>query len=129
MLFWFFMLFCNLIVPIIMVLFGLIFDKTDPGEINDYFGYRTKMSKKNQDTWEYAHKFSGGLWVKWGSVMIPITVVSMLPIIGMNDNTVGIVGAIISFIQIGALFITIYITEKELKRVFDKDGNRRDCSD
>ena len=87
------------------------------------------MSKKNQDTWEYAHKFYGKLWLKWGSVMIPITIIAMLPIIGMNDNTIGIIGGIISFIQIGAMFITIYITEKELKRVFDKDGNRRDCSD
>ena len=44
--FWFFMLFCNMILPVIMVLCGLMFAKTDPGEVNDYFGYRTKMSKK-----------------------------------------------------------------------------------
>ena len=123
--FWFFMLICDMIVPAMMVLCGLMFAKTAPGEINDYFGYRTNMSKKNQDTWEYAHKYFGKIWLKWGIIMVPITVIAMLPIIGMNDNTVGIVGGIISFIQIGVIFVTVAITEKELKRIFDEDGNRR----
>ena len=123
--FWFFMLFSNMLISIIMIIFGAMFSKTSPGEINDYFGYRTKMSRKNNDTWEFAHKYFGKIWLKWGIIMAPITVAAMLPTIGMNDDTIGIIGGIISVIQMVAIFITIAITERALKKTFDEDGNRR----
>ena len=33
--------------------------KKAPKEINSVFGYRTSMSMKNKDTWEFAHKYCG----------------------------------------------------------------------
>ena len=60
--FWFFMLFMNLLMPLIMIGLGRYFMKNAPGNINIVFGYRTSMSMKNQEPWKFAHEYCGKLW-------------------------------------------------------------------
>ncbi len=57
--FWAFMLIVNLTAPLIMVVFGILFLKNPPKNINSVFGYRTTMSMKDMDTWGFAHKYCG----------------------------------------------------------------------
>ena len=52
-----------------MVGFGYYFYRHAPKEINDIFGYRTRMSMLNEDTWQFAHHYAGKLWFKWGIVV------------------------------------------------------------
>ena len=56
MAFWVFMLIMGLLIPLTMVGFGKLFLTRAPKNINMVFGYRTVMSMKNRDTWEFAHK-------------------------------------------------------------------------
>lgn len=67
--FWLFMLIMNLLIPFSMIGFGRYFLKNAPKEINAIFGYRTTMSMKNNDTWEFAHKYCGKIWYICGSVV------------------------------------------------------------
>ena len=60
--FWVFMLIMDLLLPFTMIGFGKYFMTKGPKEINSAFGYRTSMSMKNHDTWEFAHKYCGKLW-------------------------------------------------------------------
>ena len=57
--YWFFMLAMNLLFPAIMIISGGYFMKKAPKEINYIFGYRTNMSMKNKDTWEFATNIWG----------------------------------------------------------------------
>ncbi len=123
--YWIFMLAMGLLFPAIMILFGAVFTKTAPKKINYIFGYRTELSMKNRDIWEFAHKYIGKLWLRLGFVLIPITVIPMLYVIGKTKNVVGTVGLIVSFINTVVLIIPIFFTEKALNRTFDKDGNRK----
>lgn len=52
--------------------------KKAPKEINAVFGYRTTMSMKNKDTWEFAHKYCDRIWYVCGCIMLPLTVLPML---------------------------------------------------
>ena len=61
--FWIFMLIMDLLLPFTMIGFGRYFMKKAPKEINSVFGYRTSMSMKNKDTWEFAHKYCGDLTI------------------------------------------------------------------
>lgn len=54
--FWIFMELMLLLTPIIMVFFCRKFKNNPPNKINWIYGYRTKMSTKNKDTWIFAHK-------------------------------------------------------------------------
>ena len=123
--FWFFMLAMGLLFPAIMMLFGAVFTKTAPKKINYIFGYRTIMSMKNRDTWEFAHKYFGKLWFRLGLLLIPITVIPMLFVIGNSENVVATVGLIVSFVNTVTLIVPIFFTEKALNKAFDKDGNRK----
>ena len=49
----------NLIIPIIMLAFGLISRYRPPKNINGVYGYRTTRSMKSQATWDYAHQRKG----------------------------------------------------------------------
>lgn len=123
--FWVFMLAMGLLFPAIMILFGVMFQKTAPKKINYIFGYRTELSMKNRDTWEFAHKYIGKLWFRFGLLLIPITVIPMLFVIGNSENVVATVGLIVSFVNTVALIGPIFFTEKALNKAFDKDGKRK----
>ena len=97
--FWIFMLIMDLLLPFTMIGFGRYFMKKAPKEINSVFGYRTSMSMKNKDTWEFAHKYCGKVWYVCGMVMLPITVIFMLLVIGKNEDCVGSIGGIICGVQ------------------------------
>ena len=58
MCFWLFMLICDLLVPIIMIVGGRIMWKHCPKHINGIYGYRTTRSMKNLHT-TIAENFGG----------------------------------------------------------------------
>ncbi|MBP3414536.1 MAG: SdpI family protein [Clostridia bacterium] len=123
--FWIFMLVMDLLFPVIMIVMGRYFMKTSPKEINYIFGYRTNMSMKNKDTWDFAHKYIGKLWFYLGLLLIPITVIPMLFVLGGTEDVVGTMGCIICVIALIILIVPIFPTERALKMNFDKDGNRK----
>lgn len=125
MVFWIFMMIMDLLLPITMLGFGRYFMKKAPNEINAVFGYRTSMSMKNKDTWEFAHKHCGKIWYICGLVMLPITVMFMLLVIEKNEDCVGTVGGILCGVQMIPLIGSIFSTETALKKNFDKHGKRR----
>ena len=122
--FWIFMLAMNLLFPLIMIVMGRYFMKKSPKEINYIFGYRTNMSMKNKDTWDFAHNYFGKLWFRLGWLLIPISVIPMLFVIGKGEDIIGTVGMVVMVIDLILLIAPIFSTERALKRIFDKDGNR-----
>lgn len=68
--FWWFMLCCDLIIPVLMIVIGRLMWKRPPQRINSLIGYRTSRSMKNMDTWLFAHHYSGKLWWRTGWVII-----------------------------------------------------------
>lgn len=122
--FWLFMLIMDLLIPFTMIIFGAIFMKKAPGSINPVFGYRTTMSMKNRDTWEFAHQYCGKLWWILGITLLPITIIPFLFLLGKDNDRVGIVGGVLCLIQLIPLIGSIIPTERALKRTFDKNGNR-----
>lgn len=122
--FWFFMLAMDLILPLSMIFLGKYFSKRAPKEINMIFGYRTTRSTKNQDTWQFAHHFFGKLWYKSGLILLGLTIICMLPLIGSDMGTIGIMGGFVCLAQLPGMLYAIWPTERALKKTFDKDGRR-----
>ena len=121
--FWIFLTICNLMIPALMIVIGKVFIKNPPKTIDGIYGYRTSRSRKNQDTWNFAHLYCGKLWWKIGWVMLPLAVIGMLPVIKKNDNIVGGVSAAVVMVECIAMFMTIFLVERALAKKFDKDGN------
>ena len=123
--FWIFMMIINLILPITIILLGRYYSRKAPKNINWVYGYRTPMSTKNKETWEFAHKYFGKLWYKFGIILLPVSIVAMLFVLGKSENIIGIVGEIICGVQVVLMVLVILPIEHALKKNFDKDGNRR----
>ena len=113
MLYWLFMLAMDLLVPACMIGFG-----------KRFFGYRTTMSMKNQDTWTFAHSFCGQLWVQCGKVLLAASVIAMLFFLGKDIGTVSAAGTAVCIVQTVVMVGTLFPVELALKKTFDKDGNR-----
>ena len=108
----------TLFIPVLMILCGYFMYKHTPKDINGLVGYRTAMSMKNQETWDFAHNYCGRLWVKVGAVSIPYFF--------MGSGKATEIMCIAEVIQAVVLCWTIVPTERALKDNFDQDGNRKD---
>ena len=124
--FWWFLFICNLIVPVIMLIAGRMMWKHCPQKINSVYGYRTRRSMKNMDTWKFAHNYCGRLWYKIGCIMLLLTVVVQISFFRSGEEVIGTVGLVLCTIQIFVLIASIFPTEAALKKTFHEDGTRRD---
>ena len=126
--FWIFMFVMNLLIPLVMIIYGRVFEKKPPkiARSKFAFGYRTVMSMRNEETWEYAHRFFGKLWFRFGIAVGLISIIVLFFFIGKDKDTVGFAGMIICYVQLVAMLLPVIPTELALRRRFDKYGNRRD---
>lgn len=122
--FWIGMTLCNFLMPVLMVVLGRIMAKHPPKSINSSYGYCTPMSRKNQDTWDFAQTCCGNLWWKIGWILMPFAIIAMIPVIGKDIDTVGILAAIVASVQGVIMILTIFIVERDLRKNFDKEGNK-----
>lgn len=121
---WLYMTLTNLIIPFVMISFGAYFYKRVPKEINVIFGYRTKRSMQNQETWKFAHHYFGKLWFLLGWPILIATIGVMWLLYSKEINILSIAGILVTLIQLIIILITIVLTERALKHNFDHNGNR-----
>lgn len=122
---WILMFFSCLLVPGVLMSFGSALRKNAPGQINALFGYRTALSMKNRDTWEFANTYWGKLAWKWGLWMLIGTTAALLAVFFASEDVVYIVSTIVCCVQVVLILATIPIVERKLKQEFDENGNRR----
>ncbi len=122
--FWF-LLICDLLIPALMIFNGWLMWKKPPKTINWFFGYRTTMSTKNQDTWQFAHDYCGRLWWKLGWWMLIPSALVHIPCWKAADETLGVVSLVLMTLQLIGMLASILPTERALRKTFTKDGLRR----
>lgn len=120
--FWIFMMIMNLLIPFAMIGFGAVFSKNAPKEINQIYGYRTSMSMKSRETWEFAHRYFGKIWFLLGWILLPITVIAMLFVWGKDTDIVGLYGGVVCVVQCIWMIVPIILTEFALRKKFDLNG-------
>ena len=103
-----------------MLVISLIFFYFPPKKINLIYGHRTSMSMKNQDTWKEANKRSTHM------MLLVSTLTCIFQLIGIvfniNQETTILYGTLF---LVAGLIIGVIVIEKQLKAIFDKDGNRK----
>lgn len=123
--FWLYMLLVDWITPVVMILFGRQFLRNPPKQVNKVFGYRTAMSMKNQDTWAFAHRHCGKLWFLLGLLLLPLSVLALLPVLHQDAQTIGTVGGIVCVVQLLVMVCSAIPVELALRANFDASGRRK----
>jgi uncharacterized membrane protein len=115
----------ELFIPIIMLTFGIVFRKKGPKKINGIFGYRTEMSMKNRETWDFAHVYCARIWTMIGLLLFFPSALAGLATARLEGGVKGVILIIIVTMQILILILSVFVVERVLKLNFDQDGNRR----
>lgn len=123
--FWILLLVCNLLIPIIMLVFGFMFQNKGPDKINGIYGYRTTMSMKNEETWNFAHTYCAKIWRNLGFAILILTVIASMMAFNLDENGQGMLEVLLVSIQTIVLIASIFPVEKALRKNFDKNGNRK----
>ncbi|HNZ65978.1 MAG: SdpI family protein [Planctomycetes bacterium] len=122
---WTFTFFKVMLIPIISMVGGLFGIYIPPIEINSMFGYRSLMSKKSQETWDFAQQHSGKLFWILGKYLFILSPLPILCVCWCDKNIVEIVESSILLCQVLVMLFSIILTEIALKKNFDKNGNRK----
>ena len=117
--------FCNLLIPVVVIVTGRIMWKHYPKNINGLVGYRTTRSMKNMDTWKFANEHCGRLWYKMGLFMLAFSVLVSVLLLRTNDNTYSMISLIFVLLQCIILIVSIIQTELDFKKMFYEDGTRK----
>jgi uncharacterized membrane protein len=122
---WFFLLVINLVIPLSLFFFGWILYKKTPKDINYVFGYRTKRSMTNENTWIFAQRYFGRRSIYLGLLLILMTIVLMLLVIKKDNDVIANTSMVLVVCECIPLFLLIFATEKALKKQFDNFGRKR----
>lgn len=113
----------TIILSSTMILFGWVFIYKPPKKINGWYGYRTKMSMLNQDTWDYAHCVAGHIWLIFGVGILPSSI--LLPLVLKDWTYVEDFIMIQIYVQTALLILVIPLVEILLHKRFNKDGTEK----
>lgn len=123
---WVFMLVCNLIAPVIMLLFGRRFIKNPPKERNGWYGYRTRRSGLSRETWDFAQRYMGEIWYKVGWTLLLFAVLGqLLTLLAPTMGSMCMWSMAPMTVEIIVMLAAIIPVERALKRNFDENGVRR----
>ena len=122
--FWFYIFIMVLLIPFTMIVFGSIYIKHPPKNINTFSGYRTEKSMASRQTWEYAHKLFGKLWLILGLISVPVFAIPMLFFINESKTVIGYVGLFLTFLEFIPMIVPVIPTEIMLKKNFDENGDK-----
>ena len=112
---------CMVLVPSLVLLFGVLLRKHPP-ERNALFGYRTRRSMRDQETWSFAQAYIGKLWIPLGAVLLTASAVVTAVFWSKDVNVFGKAVEAASYAQIAVMLLTIPITERALKKKFENEG-------
>lgn len=110
------------LVGIILFVLGLIMQKFPPKKINNWYGYRTVSSMKNQEIWEEANRYSARLMARIGMILLiaGIAITLLISYLIVNKRTVeGLMAGITIISGILPAILMITQTEKHLNKTFN----------
>ncbi|MDF2941757.1 MAG: hypothetical protein K0S01_615 [Herbinix sp.] len=111
-----------LFTPVIMIGLGASLYNYPPKDIEDYYGYRTKRAMKSKETWKFAQKYAGKIWVITG---VPTLAVSLFVFLYCNAKFAANMNNIFLLllgIQLIIVMLPIPLVEHALKKIFDEHG-------
>ncbi len=91
---------------------GWMLVKFPPRKINFWYGYRTKRSMKNKESWDFAQKYSGDLSLRYGVTMVLIAFAGLyLPLSGLWAE----------FLALPVMFLFIIMMLVKVERALEEE--------
>lgn len=92
--------------------------------INPLVGYRTARSMKSQAAWDFAQVYSGRTMFYTGIAILALAGILLMVLRdAVDDDNAVITIALLIVPTVAASVLPLYLTERKLKQLFDKEGN------
>ena len=114
--------------PLIAICLGFAWRNSGPSEINNVWGYRTKLSMTSHETWDFAHKYFGKIMRLYGIIMFVLTLVYLPFFMRNSTNNMANLLILVLCIQFALFIIGFIRTEQVLHKNFTKDGKSKSIS-
>lgn len=98
---------------------GSLVSRHPPRKLNIYYGYRTRRSMLNQDTWTVANQFSTQLMIR---VAKPCILLGVICACFIPFPAITIVAAGATLVMVAVI---LWLTERRLTSLFDRNGHRK----
>jgi uncharacterized membrane protein len=105
--------FMPFLIGIIFIITALISLRFAPKKVNNFYGYRTTNSMKNQEVWNFSQKYSSIKMMQSGLFLVAISFLGL--VFHLKETAQLIIGITLSFLVCIFLF---YTTEKAIKKNF-----------
>lgn len=109
------------ICPLIFTVVGVVFWMYPPKKINEFYGYRTTRSRKSQEAWDFAQRYSAKLMTILGLAALIVAAASHLFLNSLCINSDYLMLydiCITSLLPIIVVLPPIVLTELELRKRF-----------
>ena len=103
-----------LIVPAIMTVCGLYLTVKPPKNRNRWFGYRTRASMRDQESWDFAQRYCGKLWLAAGVLMLLVSIVLLKIVPKLREDPILLTVGML--VQTLLLVLSILPIEKALRK-------------
>lgn len=111
-----------IIIPLFFVLAGLFLSRFQPKTINWVYGYRTFRAMKSEEAWNFANQYSAKLLVNTGLIAVIISAIILGVYRGDVEAIEDLHNVIIPIQLVWITGFTLFSTEIQLRKRFDKDG-------
>jgi uncharacterized membrane protein len=109
----------NIIMSVTMILGGYSMRYYAKKPVNRVIGFRTSRSMKNRDTWYFANKKCGDIWLVMGVVSLVVTLASIFALMpDISDKAGEYVQAVIAILQFAAIMLSGLYVQLQLKKKF-----------
>lgn len=108
-----------LMSAIVFIILGYLIRFFPPKTQNSFYGYRSFMSMKTEETWNAAQKYAGFTMLIFGLINLFLGLWAVFIPIILNNEVVQLIVLIIGILTI------IYINERRLREIFTREGKRK----
>lgn len=115
----------TLLIPLLMLATGLVFSRWTPKSINYLFGYRTRRSMINQETWNFANRTMGRIWITWSLLLLIPSILVLFFLKTRVEQNLETWIVVLTLVQLAVLILSIIPVERALKAKFDDKGRPR----
>lgn len=107
-----------MVTPLAMLVIGLYWKVHPPKLEGSGLAYRTSLSTRNEETWNFAHRHVAKLWIRIGFLLSLLSILLMTLFRESYFNYfLWVIGG-----QMVFLCISAFLVEGMLKSAFDQDG-------
>ena len=114
-------LFGPLVLGLLYLIIGAIQYRFPPKKINNWYGYRTSTSQKNQETWDEANRYSAKYMIKIGVIVIVIGFITTAILNNLVMSLKPKEALVIFVFMLGGMLppiLMIVATERHLNKLF-----------